>query len=73
MAAWISRRRFVQGAAAGGLLAGLGDFGFMSKISPVSAAESKLRSGMVTVSARDRAAGPIVGRNTVRSVVGGNR
>jgi len=47
MAAWISRRRFVQGAAAGGLLAGLGDFGFMSKISPVSAAESKLRSGMV--------------------------
>jgi hypothetical protein len=47
MAAWISRRRFVQGAAAGGLLAGLGDFGFMSKIGPVSAAESKLRSGMV--------------------------
>ncbi len=29
------------------MLAGLGDFGFMAKISPVSAAESKLRNGMV--------------------------
>jgi hypothetical protein len=47
MAAWISRRQFAQGAVAGGLLAGLGDFGFLSKIGPVSAAESKLRSGMV--------------------------
>ncbi|HEY2883077.1 MAG TPA: hypothetical protein VGJ15_11600 [Pirellulales bacterium] len=42
MANSISRRRFVQHAVAGGALAGLGDFGFLSKLNPVSAAESKV-------------------------------
>ena len=42
-----SRRRFVQGAFAGGALAGLGDFGFLSQLQPLSAAETKLPPGAV--------------------------
>ncbi len=38
----ISRRRFVQGTVASGALAGLGDFGFLSQLQPLSAAEAKL-------------------------------
>ncbi len=38
----LSRRRFLQTAAAGGALAGLGDLGFLSGLRPVSAAEAKL-------------------------------
>ena len=47
MAAVISRRRFVQGTVAGGALAGLGDFGFLSQLKPLSAAEAKLPAGAV--------------------------
>ena len=47
MAAAISRRRFVQGTVAGGALAGLGDFGFLSQLQPLSAAEAKLPSSAV--------------------------
>ncbi len=42
-----SRRRFVQGALTGGALAGLGDFGFLSHVAPLSAAETKLAAGAV--------------------------
>ena len=37
-----SRRRFLSTAAAGGVLAGLGDMSFLSGLPPVSAAEAKL-------------------------------
>src|SRR6478672_53343 len=48
MAASFSRRHFVQSAAAaGGALAGLGDFGFLSRLGRLSAAETKLPSGAV--------------------------
>jgi hypothetical protein len=47
MSGLFSRRRFVQGAATGGALAGLGDFGFLSNLSPLSAAETKLPAGAV--------------------------
>ena len=47
MAGSFSRRRFVQGAFAGGALAGLGDFGFLSQLQPLSAAETKLPPGAV--------------------------
>jgi hypothetical protein len=43
MAAAISRRRFGQGAI--GALAGLADFGFLSQLQPLSAADTKLPSG----------------------------
>ena len=47
MAASISRRRFVQRTITGGALAGLGDFGFLSQLKPLSAAEAKLPAGAV--------------------------
>jgi hypothetical protein len=47
MAGGFSRRRFVKGAAAGGALAGLGDFGFLSKLKPLAAAETALSPGSV--------------------------
>jgi len=48
MAGSFSRRRFVQGAAAaGGALAALGDFGFLSRLGRLSAAEAKLPPGAV--------------------------
>jgi hypothetical protein len=47
MATAISRRRFVQGTVAGGALAGLGDFGFLTQLQPLSAAEAKLPAGAV--------------------------
>ena len=47
MATGISRRHFVQSAVAGGALAGLGDFGFLSQLQPLSAAEAKLPLGAV--------------------------
>ena len=47
MATGISRRRFVQSAVASGALAGLGDFGFLSQLQPLSAAEAKLPPGAV--------------------------
>ncbi|MCC7083608.1 MAG: twin-arginine translocation signal domain-containing protein [Pirellulales bacterium] len=47
MAGSFSRRNFVQRAAAGGALAGLGDFGFLSKLKPLAAAETKLPAGSV--------------------------
>jgi hypothetical protein len=47
MAGSFSRRGFVKGAAAGGALAGLGDFGFLSNLKPLSAAETKLPAGSV--------------------------
>src|SRR5262245_22844519 len=37
-----NRRRFLRTTAAGGALAGLGDLGFLSRLKPVSAAESRL-------------------------------
>ncbi len=42
-----NRRRFLQRAAAGGAFFGLGDLAFMSKLPPVSAAETKLKPNMV--------------------------
>src|SRR5262245_1944897 len=47
MAAAMSRRRFVQGTVAGGAFASLGDFGFLSQLQPLSAAEAKLPSSAV--------------------------
>jgi hypothetical protein len=47
MATGISRRHFVQSAVASGALAGLGDFGFLSQLQPLSAAEAKLPPGAV--------------------------
>ncbi len=47
MADSFSRRGFVKGAAAGGALAGLGDFGFLSKLKPLAAAETALPPGSV--------------------------
>jgi hypothetical protein len=47
MAGGFSRRRFVKRAAAGGALAGLGDFGFLSKLKPLAAAETRLPPGSV--------------------------
>jgi len=35
-----NRRSFIRGTAAGGVLAGMGDLGFLSKLSPLSAAET---------------------------------
>lgn len=35
----LSRRHFLEGGTAAGLLAGLGDFGFLSQLAPVSAAD----------------------------------
>ena len=42
-----SRRRFVKGAFVGGAAAGIGDFGFLSHLRPLSAAETKLPAGSV--------------------------
>jgi hypothetical protein len=42
-----TRRRFLQSAAAGGALAGLGDLGFLSRLPRVSAAETALDSKAV--------------------------
>lgn len=50
MSGLFSRRRFVQGAATGAALSGLGDFGFLSKLSPLSAQETKLPKGAVQFS-----------------------
>src|SRR4051794_24527287 len=47
MAAAISRRRFAQGTVAGAALAGLGDFGFLSQLQPLSAADAHLPSKAV--------------------------
>ena len=47
MTAQFSRRRFVQGALAGGAVAGIGDFQFLSQLKPLSAAETKLPTGSV--------------------------
>jgi hypothetical protein len=48
MAAPFSRRGFVRGAlATTGALAGLGDFGFLSRLGRLSAAETKLPTGAV--------------------------
>jgi hypothetical protein len=47
MAGGFSRRRFVKRAAAGGALAGLGDFGFLSRLKPLAAAETTLPTGSV--------------------------
>src|SRR5262245_23954911 len=40
--AMIKRRSFLQMAAGTGALAGLGDLGFLSQLTPVSAAEARL-------------------------------
>jgi len=42
MSARTDRRRFLQTAAAGGALVGLGDLGFLSRLRPVSADEARL-------------------------------
>ena len=42
-----NRRRFLQTTAVGGTLLGLGDLSFLSKLPPVSAAETKLKPKMV--------------------------
>lgn len=42
-----SRRHFLQTAAAGGALAGIGDLGFLSQLKPVQAEESKLDPNVV--------------------------
>ena len=47
MTAQFSRRRFMQGALAGGAVAGIGDFQFLSQLQPLSAAETKLPTGSV--------------------------
>src|SRR5690242_13321855 len=47
MATGTSRRRFVQSAVASGALAGLGDIGFLSQLSPLSATDAKLPKGAV--------------------------
>ena len=47
MSTQFSRRRFVQGALAGGAVAGIGDFQFLSQLKPLSAAETKLPTGSV--------------------------
>jgi hypothetical protein len=47
MTAQFSRRRFVKGAFVGGAAAGIGDFGFLSQLRPLSAAETKLPAGSV--------------------------
>ncbi len=47
MTAQFSRRRFVKGALVGGAAAGIGDFGFLSQLQPLSAAETKLPAGSV--------------------------
>jgi hypothetical protein len=41
MAQHFSRRRFLAGSTGAGLLSGLGDLSFLSKLNPVSAADSK--------------------------------
>jgi len=41
------RRRFLGSAAAGGVLMGLGDLGFLSRLRPVSAAEARLDPDIV--------------------------
>ncbi len=43
----MKRRTFIQRAAGAGLLAGLGNLGFLSQLRPVTAAEAKLGPGMV--------------------------
>ncbi|HXI51886.1 MAG TPA: hypothetical protein VNH84_10285, partial [Candidatus Saccharimonadales bacterium] len=43
----MKRRSFLRLSAGAGALAGLGDFGFLSQLTPVSAAEAKLEPGMV--------------------------
>lgn len=42
-----SRRTFLQTAAAGGILTGFGDLGFLSQLNPVAAAESDLNPDIV--------------------------
>lgn len=42
-----SRRHFLQAAAAGGALAGIGDMGFLSQLKPVQAEETKLDPNVV--------------------------
>ena len=42
-----SRRRFLSQSAAGGVLAGLGDFSFLRQLGPVSAAEAGLNANVV--------------------------
>jgi hypothetical protein len=43
----MKRRSFLRLSAGAGALAGLGDLGFLSQLTPVSAAEAKLEPGMV--------------------------
>lgn len=45
-----SRRQFLQGAAAAGAAAGLGDLGFLARLRPVSAAEANASAGAVRFS-----------------------
>src|SRR5436190_7603226 len=47
----MQRRSFIKGAAAAGALAGLGDFGFLSQLPRVSAAEAQLDPRMVQLHA----------------------
>ncbi|HZN70030.1 MAG TPA: hypothetical protein VFB66_32445 [Tepidisphaeraceae bacterium] len=51
MSNFIPRRRFLQGAAAGGVLAGLGDLSFLSRLPAVSAADSALDTKLVRLAA----------------------
>jgi len=46
-AAFGNRRHFLQMAAATGAIAGLGDFSFLGRLRPVSAAEAAIASHMV--------------------------
>ena len=47
MAARLSRRRFLQSAAAGGAALGLGELGFLAGLPPVNAADAKPEPGRV--------------------------
>lgn len=50
MSGELNRRRFVQRAAAGGTLLGLGDFAFLRNLPPVSAADAGVNTKMVQLS-----------------------
>ena len=45
----MKRRDFLKSGVAAGALAGLGDLGFLSQLSPVRAAEANLDSAMVAL------------------------
>ena len=52
----LSRRSLLKTTATTGAMLGLGDLGFLSRLSPVSAAEAKLESERRAARAGDRAA-----------------